>query len=69
MRASERKSASERVSERGGFQKFFERFSEVLRFSEIFERFSEFFERFSEVLSETLSEADFLSEALSPVAP
>ena len=27
------------------------------------------FERFSEVLSETLSEADFLSEALSPVAP
>ena len=39
------------------------------RFSEIFERFSEIFERFSEVLSETLSEADFLSEAPSPVAP
>ena len=51
----------------------FERFLEVLRgferFSEFFERFSEIFERFSEVLSETLSEADFLSEALSPVAP
>ena len=31
--------------------------------------FSEIFERFSEVLSETLSEADFLSETLSPVAP
>ena len=27
------------------------------------------FERFSEVLLETLSEADFLSEALSLVAP
>ena len=39
------------------------------RFSEFFERLSEIFERFSEVLSETLSEADFLSEALSPVAP
>ena len=54
----------------------FERFSELLRgfrgferFSEFFERFSEIFERFSEVLSETLSEADFLSEALSLVAP
>ena len=80
LRASERKSASERVSERvserEGFQRFlrgFERFLEVFRgferFSEIFERFSEFFERFSEVLSETLSEADFLSEALNPVAP
>ena len=46
-----------------GFQRFFE------RFSAFFERFSEIFERFSEVLSETLSEADFLSEALSLVAP
>ena len=44
----------------------FERF---LKFSEFFERFSEIFERFSEVLSETLSEADFRSEALSLVAP
>ena len=80
LRASERKSASERVSERvserEGFQRFlrgFERFSEVFRgcerFLEFFERFSEIFERFSEVLSETLSEADFLSEAFSPVAP
>ena len=61
LRASERKSASERVSEREGFQRFlrgFERVSEVFRG-----------ERFSEVLSETLSEADFLSEALSLVAP
>ena len=84
LRASERKSASERVSERvserEGFQRFlrgfervisgFERISEFFeRFSENFERFSENFERFSEVLSETLSEADFLSGALSPVAP
>ena len=57
----------------GGFSEIFERFWEVFRgFSEVlrgFERFSEFFERFSEVLSETLSEADFLSEALSPVVP
>ena len=56
-----------------GFERFlevfrgFERFLE--RFSEVFERFLEIFERFSGVLSETLSEADFLSEALSPVAP
>ena len=60
LRASERKS---------GFSEIFERFLEVFRgfqrFSEIFERFSEIFERFSEVLSE----ADFLSEALSPVTP
>ena len=53
LRASERKSASERVSEREGFQRClrglerFQRFSEVLRgFSEVFQRFSEFFERF-----------------------
>ena len=80
LRASERKSASqrvsERVSEREGFQRFlrgFERFLEVFRgferFSEFFERFSEIFERFSEVFSQTLSEADFLSEALSLLLP
>ena len=54
LRASEKKSASERVSEREGFQRFlrgFERFSEV--FESFFGRFSEIFERFSEVLSET----------------
>ena len=43
LRASERKSASERVSEREGFQRFlrgFQRFSEVLRdFSEVFRDF------------------------------
>ena len=44
----------------------FETFLEVFR---VFERFSEIFQRFSEVLSETLSEADFPSEPLGPVAP
>ena len=47
------KSASERVSEREGFQRF-------LEVSRGFQRFSEIFQRFAEVLSETL---------LSPVAP
>ena len=43
--------ASERVSEREGFQ----RFSEVFRGSQrVFRRFSEIFLRFSEALSETL---------------
>ena len=46
-----------------------QRFLDSKRFSEFFERSSEIFERFSEVLSENLSEADFLSEALSLVAP
>ena len=45
------------------------RVSEVFRGSHRFQRFGEIFQRFSEVLSETLSEADFLSEALSRVAP
>ena len=70
LRASERKSASERVSEREGFQRFLRGFSEVLRGFERFLRgFQSFLRGFSEVLSETLSEADLLSEARSPVAP
>ena len=50
-----RKSASERVSEREGFQRFSEVFRGFQRFSEVFRGF----QRFSEVLSETLSDADF----------
>ena len=46
LRASERKSASERVSEREGFQRFlrgFERFLEVFRgFLEVFRGFERF---------------------------
>ena len=45
-------------------------FSEVCReFFRAFLKLAEFFQRFSKVLSETLSEANSLSEALSLVAP
>ena len=48
---------------------FYTRRPDSQGFQRFLRGFSEIFERFSEVLSETLSEADFLSEALSPVAP
>ena len=56
------KSASERVSEREGFQKF----SELLEVLRGFERFSE---GFSEALSEPLSECHFPLRVAGPVAP
>ena len=83
LRASERKSASERVSEWEGFQRFlrgFERFLEVFRdferFSEVFRGFERFFRGFQRFVrgfqrsSQRPSQRQIsLSEALSPVAP
>ena len=66
LRASERKSASERVSEREGFQRFLRGFE---RFSEFFERFSEIFRGFQRSYQRPSQRQISLSEALSPVAP
>ena len=63
------KSASERVSEREGFQRFLEIFRGFQRFSEIFQRFSEIFQRFQRSSQRPSQRQISLSEVLSPVAP
>ena len=74
LRASERKSASERVSEREGFQRFlrgFERFSEVLRgfqrFLRGFQRFLRGFQRSSQRPSQRQISSQRLSALLPPI--
>ena len=79
LRASERKSASERVSEREGFQRFlrgFQRLSEILRgFSEVFRGFERFFRGFQRCLrgfqksSQRPSQRQISSQRLSVLLP
>ena len=82
LRPSERKSASERVSEREGFQRFlrgFERFLEVFRdferFSEVFRGFERFFRGFQRFLrgfqrsSQRPSQRQISSQRLSVLLP